>query len=212
MATWLVHLRIADRILEMLPLPRREFLAGNIAPDCGFPNGNGFDPPTEVTHWTKSGRKRDCDYIGFANAMLPLAKDEGERALILGYYSHLVTDVLWTRDIDEPAKRRFPELFRDHREEYYRLVKADWYDNDAAFLAKHPEFPVLTELSEIRCECAAFPYYKRDNINAQIINIAEFYRERQYNGREFVYITSPQVDEFVEIATGEIIRLLRGLK
>lgn len=213
MATWLVHLRVAERILNEIPLPRRDFLAGNIAPDCGFPDGNGgFDPPTELTHWTKTGRKRDCDYAGFAEKMLPLAKNERERALMLGYYSHLVTDCLWTRDIDLPAKQRFSELYHHNRGEYYRLVKADWYDNDAAYLAENPGCPVLSELSEIRgYDSSIFPYYGRDNIQAQIVNIAAFYRERKYDGREFVYITSPQIDEFVKNAAEDVTKRLREL-
>lgn len=213
MATWLVHLRIAERILNEIPLPRRDFLAGNIAPDCGFPDGNGgFDPPTSLTHWTKTGKKRDCDYTGFAEKMFPLAKNECERALMLGYYSHLVTDCLWTRDIDGPVRIIYSELYHDNRDEYYRLVKADWYDNDAMFLAENPDYPVLSELSEIRgYDSSIFPYYGRDNIQAQIVNIAAFYRDRKYDGREFVYITSPQISEFVINAAEDIAKRLKEL-
>ena len=39
MATWMVHLRIADGIRKRIPfLDRLEFLMGNIAPDSGVPN------------------------------------------------------------------------------------------------------------------------------------------------------------------------------
>ncbi|MBD5129503.1 MAG: zinc dependent phospholipase C family protein [Ruminococcaceae bacterium] len=209
MATWLVHLRVADLLLDEFSLPR-DFLVGNIAPDCGFPDGNGgFDPPSAVTHWTKTGRKRDCGYNEFAAKMFPLAKSESERALMLGYYTHLVTDVLWVKDINEAAKRRDPELYRKDREEFFRRVKADWYDNDAAFLRDN-SCAALTELSEIRgYDCSVFPYYGRDNIQKQIENIAAFYRARKYDGREFVYITSAQIDEFVVNAAKESAELLR---
>ena len=38
MATWMVHLRIADGIMKEIPkLERQEFIMGNIAPDSGVP-------------------------------------------------------------------------------------------------------------------------------------------------------------------------------
>lgn len=206
MATWLVHIRIADMLLNKFRLPRHDFLAGNIAPDCSFPDGNGgFDPPAAVTHWTKTGKKGDCDYAAFAEKMLPLARNEGERALLLGCYSHLITDCLWVRDIVNPAKLRFPELYQTRQNEFYRLAKADWYDNDAAFLAANPDYPALLELAEIRgYDSSVFPYYGRDNIQIQIEYILGFYRSKSYDGREFVYITTAQVDEFVLNAAGYI--------
>ena len=39
MASWMVHLRIADRLLDSLPgLSAVDFVVGNIAPDSGIPN------------------------------------------------------------------------------------------------------------------------------------------------------------------------------
>jgi hypothetical protein len=39
MATWMVHLRIADKLLNKIKgLSYTEFVVGNIAPDSGVPN------------------------------------------------------------------------------------------------------------------------------------------------------------------------------
>lgn len=210
MATWLVHLRVAEKVLERVPLSRRDFLVGNIAPDCGRPDKNGgFDPPKEVTHWTKNS-KGNCDYNAFSEEMFPLAKNERERAFLLGYYSHLVTDCLWVRLINDPCKEKYRELYTRDRAEYYRLVKADWYDNDAAFLAAHPNLPILAELAAVRgYDSSVLPYYGSDNVQLQIDRIAEFYRTRRCDGRSFVYITPKQIDEFVAAAANEVLEKLK---
>ena len=72
MATWLAHLRVAELISAELRAPwlsEPDFLAGNVAPDCGIPVPGGFDPPKEVTHWTQRG-KGHCDYERFYREMI----------------------------------------------------------------------------------------------------------------------------------------------
>ena len=66
MATWITHLMIADRVLEIIPgLSRHEFCVGSIAPDCNVENEDWtqFTPPREVTHWMAGKWKvmSDCD-------------------------------------------------------------------------------------------------------------------------------------------------------
>jgi hypothetical protein len=39
MASWIVHLRVTDKLLDQIPdLSPVEFVIGNIAPDSGVPN------------------------------------------------------------------------------------------------------------------------------------------------------------------------------
>ncbi len=209
MATWLVHLRVADVLLGGMNLPRRDFLAGNIAPDCGLPTSDGgFDPPKQTTHWTTQSKGR-CNYSAFAEHMFPLANNDNEWAFLLGYYAHLMTDCLWVKLINDPCKIANRELYSSDRSEYYRRVKADWYDNDAAYLTLHPNLSVLTEFSSIECyDSSIIPYYGADNVQRQIVHIAEFYRKRIYDGREFVYLTPEQVNIFVPTAAELISRQL----
>ena len=54
MASWMVHLRVADRLLDRLEgIREKEFIMGNIAPDSGVPNADwtAYAPPTEVSHF-----------------------------------------------------------------------------------------------------------------------------------------------------------------
>ena len=59
MASWIVHLRIAERILENIDgLDDGKFAIGNIAPDSGIPDDNweNIDPPVAVTHFQAKDR------------------------------------------------------------------------------------------------------------------------------------------------------------
>ena len=49
MASWMIHLRIADKLLDRIPgLSPIEFIMGNMAPDSGVPNADwsAFSPST----------------------------------------------------------------------------------------------------------------------------------------------------------------------
>lgn len=50
MATWMTHLRVAESVIQTLNIPKRMFLVGNIAPDCGVPNEDltAYVPPKKI--------------------------------------------------------------------------------------------------------------------------------------------------------------------
>ena len=53
-ASWMVHLRIADLLLERFQhIKNTEFVVGNIAPDSGVPNEDWtyYTPLKEVSHF-----------------------------------------------------------------------------------------------------------------------------------------------------------------
>ena len=49
MATWMSHFRVADYFLDKLDILEKEFIVGNIAPDCGEPDEmrREFNPPSK---------------------------------------------------------------------------------------------------------------------------------------------------------------------
>ena len=53
MASWMVHLRVADKLLSRIRfLDPVAFVVGNIAPDSGVPNEDwsAFMPSTKISH------------------------------------------------------------------------------------------------------------------------------------------------------------------
>ena len=77
MASWLIHLRIADKLLDEIPgLSPTEFVVGNIAPDSGVPNEDwtSFTPSTTVSHYRKdSGEKtgKNIDIAAYVGEYSP---------------------------------------------------------------------------------------------------------------------------------------------
>lgn len=200
MATWLAHLRVAERILSGgFTFSRRDFLAGSIAPDCGIPVPGGFDPPKEVTHWTSSG-KGHCDHKRFYREMIAGADHAPETlSFLLGYYCHLMEDVLWVREVNDPCKERNRALYSSDRGEYYRRVKPEWYANDHLYLRENPDSAVFREFCGITAypvEC--LPYYGRDYVERQIRNIQDFYLHPPEYSTDFRYLTPEMMEEWVD--------------
>ena len=114
MATWIVHLRLAERLLSMIPgLDPSNFAIGNIAPDSGIPDENWetFDPPAELLHfqyknsplWTIA----DLDfYRAHLQNALSKSEDKEQFSFLLGYFFHLITDNIWDNKIGKPIKKR----------------------------------------------------------------------------------------------------------
>ncbi|MGN0650684.1 MAG: zinc dependent phospholipase C family protein [Oscillospiraceae bacterium] len=212
MATWIVHLRIAERFSALFG---EEFLVGNLAADCGaeMPDGT-FSPPACVTHWLKAGQgKQSCDYIRFAEQYLRTPHTPAERLFLLGYMIHLVTDVLWSLEVNQPIKERYADFYRRDHDGFYRAVKPDWYECDFRFLKAHPDFVpyrMLCSLTQPKFEPdRLLGYYKDGMIMSQMKNICEFYRSNQPCDRKLLYLTETQADSFVELAAERISVMLK---
>ncbi len=211
-ATWLVHLRIAEALADKFDLDRGAFYAGNIGADCGLTTENGFQPPKEITHWAE--HKSECDYMRFKSEYIDNEDDELRLSFYWGYFVHLMTDCMWSNNINSPTKERFSQLYAADREEFYRLVKRDWYDNDFLFLEEHPDYQPLYVLRDAELPKDLLTYYKDDNIAVQQKNIFDFYMESGdqafYNGsrkdihREYLYLSAQQYELFVSTAVRQI--------
>lgn len=111
MATWITHLMIADRVLEIVSeLDKHCFCVGNIAPDCNVENEDWtqFTPSREITHWMSADRKvaADCDrfYEKYIESRKHEIGTEQELSFLLGYYAHLITDAEFQRYIRDPDR------------------------------------------------------------------------------------------------------------
>lgn len=219
MASWMVHLRIADAFLDkILNISPQEFVVGNIGPDCSTKNSEGrFDPPSPVTHWTPNGHKADIDLDGFfyAKVRQPVPMTP-ERSFYLGYYVHLYTDVLWTRRIFRPTKYRFSTEFYKDAYSFLDKCRVDWYALDHQFVRDNPDFRAFSILNSVDSfPNIYFDYYSPYAFDKQIDYICRFYNcyEGEYQ-ENFKYLTKPEMDNFVVEAVDIIQKDLieRGVK
>ena len=218
MATWMIHLRIADLLLDALPgLDAAPFLVGSVAPDSGMPSADGtaYEPPKTVTHYkTPPGSRLHYDYERFAREYLQGAAAGRARSFYLGYYAHLLTDIAWIEDVCKPAFARYPEAFARDKYGFVQQCKGDWRDIDSLFLQAHPDFRAFRLYAQsVDFANDLVDYFAPDAFERKRREICAFYREAHpVSRRDFAYLTPAQADAFVnETASSLLPRLQRFL-
>ena len=209
MASWMAHLRIADKLLDEIGnLPQRHFIVGNIAPDSGEPvdgNWSVFTPSTDISHWKSEGLPRSERAGKFKDLHLAVVGDNDSTTFYLGYYTHLLTDFIWSRDIFLPQQEQYAKEF-EQDPKFIWQIKRDMYDLDHLYYKEHPNFRAF----DIYAGVSVFPnkyldYFSEGAFEKKIEYITNFYKN--FNGdldREYPYFTKVNMDRFVECATEEI--------
>lgn len=216
MASWMVHLRIADKLLDSIPnLSPIEFIVGNIAPDSGVPNEDwsAFTPSTTVSHFKSSGKKANPDAFAvkyFTKAQQELY-DPRQYAFYLGYLVHLMTDVLWSEQIVHPTLDKYAKKDAPDREDFIWKIKEDWYDLDYKYLRDHPGFRAF----RVYLGCVGFrndfmEEFSEDAFDNRRAYITDFYLQGKENlDREYPYLTEAEMDAFVENGVTSILDNLK---
>ncbi|MGN1082363.1 MAG: zinc dependent phospholipase C family protein, partial [Candidatus Avispirillum sp.] len=109
MASWMIHLRVADTLLSQLDgISGTEFIMGNIAPDSGVPNDDWskFTPGKDISHFfeeDENSHKR-ISIQKYINRHFTKEMQKGysreQYSFYLGYLVHLMTDILWVKEIN----------------------------------------------------------------------------------------------------------------
>lgn len=215
MASWIVHLRVTDALLDAIPgLSPIEFIVGNIAPDSGVPNEDwsAFTPSTTVSHF-KTGTDKAGPEAFAEKYFTPEQReqyDERQYGFYLGYLTHLLTDVLWSRQIALPSFRKHIGGEPPFRGPKVDTIKDDWYDLDYKYLRDHPGFRAF----RVYLGCVGFrntfmEEFSEDAMDNRRQYITDFYLQGKDNlDREYPYLTEAEMDAFVERATQTILDIL----
>lgn len=149
MATWMVHLRIADKLLNKIKgLSYTEFVVGNIAPDSGVPNDDWsvFTPSGDISHFksTDGDGVKDIhlhDYVKqFYSTELRKQYTNKQSSFYLGYLTHLITDIMWVELTYRPSKEKFKDFIERNQTDWIWTLKKDWYDLDFLYIKRNQEF------------------------------------------------------------------------
>ena len=232
MASWMIHFRVAQAMLDRGALgecperaPAEAFVMGNIAPDSGVPTPEGgYSPDKNTSHFMRrfegvpAGQNPErCDPHLFAREWLIPALDRGDgvaAAFYLGYLCHLVTDNGWVRDFIYPAKVRFAHLrLVDGAEtpegvaRFYAFLKKDWYDMDFLDLRRRPDLPAYRLFLEApRFDNEFLPFFPADAFEVRRSEIEAFYRKGVAAVEErSVYISEEEAEAFIERVADEVL-------
>lgn len=222
MASWMVHLRVADRLLDRIEgITATEFIVGNIAPDSGVPNEDWtvFAPPKKVSHF-KTCREDGTskieveDYLEqYFTAEKRAAYSREQYSFYLGYLTHLLTDREWVAHIYKPSIARYPEAYAADSYKLLWTLKKDWYDLDFLYLKKHPDFRAF----QIYENAVGFVNTYMDTFATDAFEnrreyITGFYRGgREDIEREYQYLTEAQADQFVKDCVEAVLEKLEKI-
>ena len=209
MASWMIHLRIADKLLDKIPdLSPIEFIMGSMAPDSGVPNEDwsAFSPSTAVSHYrTDNGTsKKHIDISAYVNQYFTpehIAAYTGQQySFYLGYYTHLLTDMLWSKLVARPTRQKFPDTG-------WAEIKEDWYDLDFLYLKKHPGFRAFRAyLGSVGFLNTYIDFFAPDAFDNRREYITSFYlQENDHLDREYPYLTEEEADSFVNQSVESIL-------
>jgi hypothetical protein len=184
MGTWICHLRIAEKLLPHFPeLDRVTFAFGNLAPDSGIPNETWteFDPPKEVTHFLQKGEGehmiRDLVYYREYLANLNPQDDVQKYSFRLGYFTHLICDILWSKYILAATKTLCKEMIEKDTLEAWGIIKDDWYGLDQLYNQAHPEGLFWQVIHKTPYPPSYLEFINEKPLYQQLDHIRKFYGE-----------------------------------
>lgn len=217
MASWILHLRVAENILRFDPtLISASFAVGNIAPDSGLPDAKWeqFDPPTEVTHFMQDGSRWRCNDIGFLRSYLLPLRGSPEAGLVsfrLGYFFHLLLDNLWDVKFNIPLRERWAaELAADR--DFIWEIKKELYDLDFLHVCEHPEGLFWSVFLESEAENGGLAFLPLEAVRQRVAYIQQYYQrtdeevQKAYN-HSYTYLTQAEMDGFVAEASEQLVRI-----
>jgi Zinc dependent phospholipase C len=214
LATWMAHFRIAENLLDRgLRVSEKEFVVGNIGPDCGLPDPETgiFFPDKIVTHFKDDGK---INPELFLKKYIQEEEDftDPRSSFYLGYYLHLVTDVEWSRMHREKKKE---PVYQDilGTPGYTRAVKSDWYGTDFVYLQENRNTIFHNVFQHINHFPDYLDIFPENQISTQIKRITEFYLGDSYAfalepDYRFDYLTPDEISRYVEETTEKLVEIL----
>lgn len=186
MGTWIAHLRIAENLLHHFPeLDEVTFTFGNLSPDSGIPNADWteFDPPKEVTHFLRKGQEEHeiQDLVYYQQYLADVKPDDDIKlySFRLGYFFHLICDIMWSKRIGAATKQQFKELFEKDKKKAINLIKDDWYGLDQLYVRDHPRHIFWRVVMPNPYPPSYLPFVKEEALHRQYDHIRKFYSEQE---------------------------------
>lgn len=136
--------------------------------------------------------------------------NEKQYSFYLGYYTHLLTDCLWTKTILAPSRDKFASERAADKAGWIARMKADWYDLDFLYLKKHPGFRAFrVYLGAVGFVNTYLDFFSPDAFDNRRAYITNFYLQKNdHIEREYTYLTEAEADRFVKQAVEEILRAI----
>lgn len=99
----------------------------------------------------------------------------------LGYFFHLICDILWAKRIATATKRDYNELFEKNPKEAINIVKDDWYGLDQLYVRDHPESNFWQVIMVNPNPPSYLPFIQKEALHQQYEHIRKYYSAQDVN-------------------------------
>lgn len=222
MGTWISHLRIAENLLQHFPeVDEVTFTFGNLSPDSGIPNADWteFDPPKEVTHFLRKGEEEFAihDLVYYRQYLANIKPDDDIQlySFRLGYFFHLICDIMWAKRIVAATRQQFKELFEKDKKQAVSLVKDDWYGLDQLYVRDHPEHIFWRVIMTNTYPPSYLPFVKDQALHHQYDHIRKFYsaqEDKWFLSIPYQYLNETMMTRIVDESTEAILFIYENVK
>ena len=222
MGTWISHLRIAENLLQHFPeVDEVTFTFGNLSPDSGIPNADWteFNPPKEVTHFLRKGEEEYAihDLVFYRQYLADIkpADDIQLYSFRLGYFFHLICDIMWAKRIVAATRQQFKELFQKDKKKAVSLVKDDWYGLDQLYVRNHPEHIFWRVIMTNSYPPSYLPFIKVKALHHQYDHIRKFYSAQEdqwFLSIPYQYLNETMMTRIVNESTEAILIVYENIK
>ena len=225
MGTWISHLRIAEKLLTHFPdLNEVTFAFGNLSPDSGIPNADWtkFDPPKEVTHFLRKGEGEDAihDLVYYEKYLLNIKPEDGLKlySFRLGYFFHLICDILWAKRIWEASKIIYKDELEADRSKAIESIKTDWYGLDQLYVRENPDSLFWRVIVPGQNPPSYLPFIRNDALHQQYDYIRKFYSQPDKDWFSFLpyqYLKESTVSRLIDESVEAVLfihKKLQGMK
>ncbi|HYE83136.1 MAG TPA: hypothetical protein VEG39_13350 [Clostridia bacterium] len=217
MASWLTHLRVAEKIKQKVPeIDFPYFIIGSIAPDSGVPDENqrNYTPPKEVTHYRyqmdNSAANID-ESVFFQNYLVPekiMIRSDSTRSFLWGYYFHLITDKLWLEEYFKPFQKSYESEFENPDKDFVDFLREEMFSIDFEYIKENGQ-ELIEQLRGFDGNISSFYEFDSDYIFECKNRIVEYYKGEPLSlDRDYKYLNPQIIEAFVAKAAEKCISIL----
>jgi len=216
MASWLMHLRIAERIKQRIPgIDFPYFIIGSIAPDSKVPyeSQENCTPSKDTTHCKyKNNAAANMDESVFFNKyLIPekiIIRSDRTRSFLWGYYFHLIADKLWLDKYFKPFQNNYEIQFKDSDKDFEEFIGEEMISLDFEYLEKNGT-GLIEQLESFDGNIDFFYEFDPEYIYDCKNRIIGFYRGEPLKlNRKYEYLSSEIVDKYITEVSDKCISIL----
>ena len=216
MASWLTHLRIAERIKQKVSdIDFPYFIIGSIAPGSDVPYERKMcHLSEEIIHCRcqdSNAAAYTNEFVFYDSYLMPekiLTRSDSTRSFLWGYYFHLITDRLWQEEYISPFRTLYENEFNNPNKDFSDLIKEEIFSLDFEYLKeKGPE--LIEQIRSFDGSINLFYEFDSEYIYEYKNQIADFYSGEPLNlDREYKYLSPQIIEEFIAKASEKCIKKL----